>query len=426
MSGTAKKSSSLLEQWNYFSFQSSHQMKKEIANSLKDELLDPFSSESLFHYQLIESGLTKSSYSPNFTPEQENGIFQEILSSINVSQKGSMTLLKKNFESAILKRKILPKDCFENFAFQPDKYKKFLFNELCHQAPKHHSLLTLAYHYAGEYQEACAILKGHFINLEMTTLEFILFAEHKFGSFKHPTLFIQDPAIILFVLQFMEKTPNLTKSEQLFHLENFLELAKTETEDTFLKTLLSSFSIHQKKPFLLPIDQLLNLTQIISFFSHIESLCKIFEKQKKQIVVLVSRYLNSIENNELFFEAECFFEVPLIVDLLLVILKELSFDEKKEMIYRFIDELIFDLDENTSPFSKFFERKTKQQEGSSIRTLFTIHGSSATEIQQVLSCFQAFKVLSYKTDAKTQLSLLLEEGKLATKRINLETSLELV
>jgi hypothetical protein len=425
MNRTIKKGNYLFDLWNYQGLHQSHRFKSELSASIHDHLLDPYSDESLRLYHEINHHFIEAQYEPSFSKEQENFIFHRIIESSHEIKKQSLTLLKRNFESVLLKRKILPKECFQQSAFDFRSYKRFLFHDLCEKIHKHHSLLSLCYHFAGEYQEACAILNGQLVELESVTLEFVLFAEHHQGSFKHPTLFIQDPAIIETAMTIYKNNPEITPPQHAEWIMNFFDIAQKNSENIFLIELLKkipSYSQHRKLK--LPILENLDPNQALSFFKYIDHLLRTFESKKSHLLTLIDLYIQSLETNQIFFESECFYEIPIIIDLLMGIFNNCCIKQQKVIILDFFKDLIDQINHEGAQLLDFFYY---EQDRASIDLSFIekIYGSnhqsfSIKTIDLIIQTFRGLKTLAHKPNAKKQLHLLSLEGILATRRIALE------
>jgi hypothetical protein len=419
MSGTAKKAFTS----DFWSIQTAYiaanEVKKDFSSVIKEALLDPFSNESLEQFRIIEALLIETHYSPSFSKEEENNLFTTLLEKLKNTRPYSLTIIKRNWSQVLIKRKILPKECFKKGKFLSTIYKKHLFRELSNKLNSTTSILSTCYHFAQELQAVTAILCGEFCDLESTTLEFLTFVEHINRQFKYPALLIHDPSILQAVLQVLHHMPNLST----FQLEQLLTdcalNAFNHEPKVIVSSILSSIAnhsmIHQK----LPLLERLDLISLISFFNHFEELLRIFKGREQKIVELCQHYQNSLQQGALFFENETFHEIPIIINTLFSTLKE---NESSQFINEEIHHLIWAYKENPKFLILFLKsRQTSFAMQPSPFLAFLPYGiQSIKDLSFIIDTFFAFKALSCKKDWKKMVKALSCERHLCIFRIKIE------
>ncbi len=419
MSGTAKKQNYLKESWVYpGSFIQEPSYPKEFLSSIQDHLFDPFSPISLTIYQSIEEFILTNHIDIRQDIEAEKKILDQIAEELHFKEQTSLTLIKKSIQQTLLKRKVIPKECFESFGFQPARYFGFLFQELIQKSHKNHSILSLCYRFASEIQETVTLLKGVFLKLEPLTLKLVLFLEHQTGHYKHPTLFIQNPLLLELSVRILLQSPSLSTKEHFACLSQFTQFAQNEKEENFLAEIFSGFDLNQKLP---SIFQCATYQERLSFLFHFEKLFFLFNKSPQKILDLATHYLGSIEQKELFFEMDCFYEIPIIVDLLFILLQDFPFEDQKTQIlsilhqfirlFAFHEGCLFDcLESDSSCFenqivAQFFHLFEFDQEG------------SFEKIVQIFSTFKSLQDRELTQESNLKLKLLSEEKMLACLRL---------
>lgn len=423
MSETAKKFNYLADFLHYQSvYCSSIESKKETTSFFKDSFLDPFSKNGLLLHQFINTYMIRFE-KEIFQLGEEEKIFQILTEDFNQLNLGSLSHLKKSWQSVLVKRRILPKSCFIDGIFNPNTYKKILFSDLEQRVSKTQTSLSLCYHFGSEFQETCAILNGQFIDLEEITLEFVCFIEHQIGNFKHAGLFIQDSMVIQASILLLLKNTRIGEEDHKNILRNLIEKARKIDLDSFLLQIFNYIKIEQE---ITPsISLLLNKfdpKEQLSFLYHLENLLKIFQTSETKILKLCSDYMESIEKKELFFEKDYIPEVPLLIDLLLLLNnEEISFVKQKTQILNFFSYVIKQTQENPRFILNLLSNshKNNQVDIDFFIQIFNLSDTpSIKEINDIFLVIQGVKKLGEKKDYLKLTSVLSKERFLAISRIS--------
>lgn len=351
MSGTAKKNSNQENYWMTFEFQTIAQ--KEFKNSFHindtsfiEQLKDPLSKTSLMLYSHIHLTLKNFETSTQIDSLQQQLILDELYKTLQFNSKLSrfhMNHLRKNLQSVLIKRKILPQICFEQGCFQPNYFKSLLLKELCSKVKNQTSLLPLCYHYAKEFQESVALLKGELIDLEQTTLEFLLFSEHAVKQYKYESLYHKNPALIQFTQLLVETDKEMPLQILKSHLFELIDFCYQESEEIFIQSLFklkkSNFPSSSIRDELLALKSL-SIKDCLRVLTAFESLSKILSGHEEKILELATFYFDSLEKGSVFLESALFEEIPIIVDTLLVYSELSRWKEQKTSILNLISALI--------------------------------------------------------------------------------------
>lgn len=395
--------------------------KKDLTVGLKEALLDPFSSESLSQFKAIESLLIETHYHAGFSKEEEHHLLMRLSDRFYQQGQNSITLIKRNFQHVLKKRKILPKECFSKGKFLPVNYKKYLFKELKEKLHQSCSLISLCYHFAQEWQLACAILTGEHVDLDSTTLEFLTFIEHIAHPYKYPHLLIQDAAIIQHVFTLLHTAPQIDTQDLEKILENCRDYAASHDVTSCALSLIKMLKTPSTARPDLHILPRMDVVSAISFLKHFEALLKIFSHREQRIIELCIHYMDSLTDQALFFEHVTFNEISLIVNSLIAFMGPWE-GNKKEPVVRELHRLIWAYKENPDVLKQWLHNYNDHLPVSSHPFAPFVSASirSVSDIEAMLQMFFSFKKLALKKDSKKMIAALARERHLSILRISIE------